>query len=246
MLNFLKKRSNTHLPREQLHFHITDPPGLSSSELCSSHSYMKVCAVFDEFISTHRGPDLLWEATLWFPQVWHCGSPAKNWGFGDRICRLLEPTWAGGFPLGLRDKESACNVGSIPGSGRSPGGGRGNPLHCSCLENPMDRGVWRATVHKVAKSQTLCFSQTHHQSGQALKWLSTSVQEWEEFRDWDWHINTFDTMYNTDDYWEHIVQLRELYLTLLVALRWPEWEGTKKRRGYMYMDRWFTLLYRKN
>lgn len=59
MLNFLKKRSNTHLPREQLHFHITDPLGLSSSELCSSHSYMKVCAVFDEFISTHRGPDLL-------------------------------------------------------------------------------------------------------------------------------------------------------------------------------------------
>ena len=42
------------------------------------------------------------------------------------------------------------NMGSIPGSGRSPGGGHGNPLWFSCLENPMNRGVWRATVHEVA------------------------------------------------------------------------------------------------
>ena len=45
------------------------------------------------------------------------------------------------------------DVGSIPGSGRSPGG-HGNPLQYSCLENPMDRGAWWATVHKVAQSQT--------------------------------------------------------------------------------------------
>ena len=45
------------------------------------------------------------------------------------------------------------DVGSIPGSGRSPGGGHGNPLQ-DCLENPMDRGAWRATVYKVTKSQT--------------------------------------------------------------------------------------------
>ena len=44
--------------------------------------------------------------------------------------------------------------GLIPGSGRSLGGGNGNPLQCSCLENPMDRGAWGATVHGVAKSQT--------------------------------------------------------------------------------------------
>ena len=43
--------------------------------------------------------------------------------------------------------------GSIPGAGRSPGGGRGNPLHCSCLGNPMARVAWWATVHGVAKSQ---------------------------------------------------------------------------------------------
>ena len=46
------------------------------------------------------------------------------------------------------------DVGLIPGSGRSPGGGPGNPLQYSCLENPMDRGAWRATVYRVAKSQT--------------------------------------------------------------------------------------------
>ena len=46
------------------------------------------------------------------------------------------------------------DVSSTPGSGRSPGGGRGNPLQYSCLENPMDRGDWRAIVHGVAQSHT--------------------------------------------------------------------------------------------
>ena len=66
-----------------------------------------------------------------------------------------------GFPGGSNGKESACNVGdpvqdldSVPGFGRSPGGGHSNPLHCSCLENPMDKGAWWATVHGVAKSWT--------------------------------------------------------------------------------------------
>ena len=43
---------------------------------------------------------------------------------------------------------------SIPGSGKRPGGGHGNPLQYSCLENPMDKGAWRATVHGVTKNQT--------------------------------------------------------------------------------------------
>ena len=43
-------------------------------------------------------------------------------------------------------------VGSIPGLGRPPGGGHGNPRQCSCLENPMDRGAWPATVHRVLES----------------------------------------------------------------------------------------------
>ena len=62
-----------------------------------------------------------------------------------------------GFPGGSVGKESACiagDFGSIPGSGRSLGEGNGNPLQYSCLENPMDREAWWATVHGVAKSWT--------------------------------------------------------------------------------------------
>ena len=49
---------------------------------------------------------------------------------------------------------NAGDTGLIPGLGRSPGGGHGNPLQYSCLENPMNRGVWQATVHRVTKSWT--------------------------------------------------------------------------------------------
>ena len=62
-----------------------------------------------------------------------------------------------GFPGGSEVKVSASNVGDpglIPGSGRSPGEGNGNPLQYPCLENPMDGGAWWATVHGVAKSRT--------------------------------------------------------------------------------------------
>ena len=62
-----------------------------------------------------------------------------------------------GFPGGSEVKASACNagdLGSIPGLGRSPGEGNGNPLQYSCLENPMDGGSWWATVQGVTKSQT--------------------------------------------------------------------------------------------
>ena len=58
------------------------------------------------------------------------------------------------FPGGSDGKESACNardLGSIPGFGRSPGEGKGYPLQYSCLENPMDRGAWRATVQRSQK-----------------------------------------------------------------------------------------------
>ena len=62
-----------------------------------------------------------------------------------------------GFPGSSAGKESSCNAGegdSIPGSGRSPGEGNGNPLQYSCLENPTDGRAWQATVHGVTKSQT--------------------------------------------------------------------------------------------
>ena len=73
----------------------------------------------------------------------------------------------GGFPGGASGKETVClcrrsgDVSLIPGLGRCPGGGHGNPLQYSCLENIMDRGAWQATVYGAAKSQT------------QLKWLST-------------------------------------------------------------------------
>ena len=61
------------------------------------------------------------------------------------------------FPGDSDGKASAYNAGDlglIPGSGRSPGEGNGNPLQYSCLENPMDREAWEATVHGVAKTRT--------------------------------------------------------------------------------------------
>ena len=62
-----------------------------------------------------------------------------------------------GFPGGSEVKASVCNardLGSIPGSGRTPGEGNSNPLQYSCLENPMDGGAWWTIVHRVAKSTT--------------------------------------------------------------------------------------------
>ena len=55
------------------------------------------------------------------------------------------------------------DTGLIPELGRSPGGGHGNPLHYSCLENPMDRGAWRAIVHGVTKCQILLAQLSKHE-----------------------------------------------------------------------------------
>ena len=76
------------------------------------------------------------------------GGLIPQWG---RVQNLLD------FPGGSDGKASAYHVGepgSIPGFGRSPGEGNGNPLQYSCLENPMDGGAWWAAVHGVTKSQT--------------------------------------------------------------------------------------------
>ena len=67
----------------------------------------------------------------------------RNYGFHSRC-----------FPGGTSRKEPAGDTGVIPGSERSPGGGHDNPLQYSCLENPMDRGAWWATVHSVTQSDT--------------------------------------------------------------------------------------------
>ena len=107
----------------------------------------------------------------------HCSSKAS---MGQHSAFLHQ-----GFPGGSEVKASACNagdLGSIPGSGRSPGEENGNPLQYSCLENPMDRGAWWATVHGVAKSRTRLSDFTHSLSllyGPAL----TSIHDY-----WKNHI----------------------------------------------------------
>jgi len=74
-------------------------------------------------------------------------------------CLLVHLERRGGFLDGSASKESTCSAGdtedldSVPGLGRSLGGRNGNPLRYSCLENPMDREAWWATVHGVTKSQ---------------------------------------------------------------------------------------------
>ena len=78
-----------------------------------------------------------------------------------------------GLPGGAGGKEPIANAGEwrdlglIPGWGRSPGGGHGNPLQYSCLENPIDRGAWQGTVHGVAKSDTPEWPNTHARRGGA-------------------------------------------------------------------------------
>ena len=77
-----------------------------------------------------------------------------------------------GFPGGSEVKVSARNagdLGSIPGLGRSPGEGNGNPLQYPCLENPMDGGAWWATVHGVAESWTQLSDFTHSMLNETRK-----------------------------------------------------------------------------
>ena len=78
-------------------------------------------------------------------------------GWEDSLEKGWQPTPVFlGFPGGSDSKESTCNVGdlgSIPGLRRSPGGGHGNPLQYSFLENSMNRGAWWVTAHGIAKSQ---------------------------------------------------------------------------------------------
>ena len=96
------------------------------------------------YISTSITPDSMFNKMLPFLSCLPC-LPSPGHLLGAR-----------GFPGSSVDKESAFSagdLGSIPGSGRSPGEGNGNPLQCSALENSMDRAAWRATVHEVTKSR---------------------------------------------------------------------------------------------
>ena len=88
-----------------------------------------------------------------------------------------------GFPGGSDGKVSACNVGDsglIPGLGRSPGEGNGNPLQYFCLENPMDGGAWWATVHGVAKCRTWLsdFTSSHQPVSKRVRALGVVGGQW--------------------------------------------------------------------
>ena len=92
-----------------------------------------------------------------------CAAPRHDWQGRDKVhpssqpdtCLLPHPLSKSQAALVVKKTPAnAGDLGSIPGLGRSPGGGHGNPLQYSCLENPMGRGAWSTTVHRVTKSGT--------------------------------------------------------------------------------------------
>ena len=97
---------------------------------------------------------------------------------------------------------SAGDAGSIPGSGRSPGGGNGNPLQYSCLENSVDRGDWQASVHGVAKS----WPQLSTHAGKNLpnenqKEIAPPLQQ-EKTENENWHWQVFSSLWRKQIYYE--------------------------------------------
>ena len=104
--------------------------------------------LFCQFFPEHTGP-CYWSLP-WTP-VRGCSRSAACNGHNLTLVEADDR----GFPCGSLGEESACNSGDpdlIPGLGRFPGEGNGNPLQYSCLENAMDRGAWRVTVHGVTES----------------------------------------------------------------------------------------------
>ena len=85
------------------------------------------------------------------------------------------------YPGGTVVKNPPANAGdadSVPASGRSSGGGNGNPLQCSCLDNPIDRGSWQATVHRVAKGWTQLSNWAHtHTEWIFVNWMNEAYMK---------------------------------------------------------------------
>ena len=133
-------------------FSLPSGPGPQGAGICPASLEPASCSN----CLPHLGLIYLCVTSFIFPWIYH--------DF-PRSFQLKSPTWIlavftlllWGFPGGSEVKASGCSagdLGSIPGLGRSPGEGNGNPLQHSCLENPMDRGAWWSTVHGVAKSRT--------------------------------------------------------------------------------------------
>ena len=126
--------------------------------------------------------------------AWESHGQRSLAGYSPWDCKELDTTeqlsLLGSYPiLGFRHssdgRECICNerdLGSTPGWGRSPGEENGNPLQYSCLENPMDRGAWRATVHGVTTEQ-LTLSHFPREGGwQRMRWLDVITNSW----NWVW------------------------------------------------------------
>ena len=132
-----------------------------------------------------------------------------------------------GFPGGSDSKESVCNVGGlglIPGLGRSPGGGHGNPLHYSCLETPMDRGAWRATVHGVTKSQRLLSDWAQH----------STVSLWARGRGRSWQKRKCEGSGVQRDVCELALKMEEG--------PWAPWKRQRNRYSLQPSPPWFSPL----
>ena len=137
-----------------------------------------VCDVSEQVVTKNRKTERrpvseegrVWKKTREAGEEWGWGRALRKPSLGSyvldepwrvRSCSKSSPASFGkGFPMALVVKNPPANTGetreegSVPGPGRPPGGGNGNPLQYSCLENVVDRGAWWATVHSFAKSQT--------------------------------------------------------------------------------------------
>ena len=141
----------SHSVSDCLQLHGLQPPRLLCPQNFPGKNTVVGCHFLLHGIFLTQGSNSLhllhWQADSFL--IHHLRSPFT---FGSELTYLF-----GDFPGGSDSKASAYNAGDLcltPGSGRSPGEGHGNPLQYSCLENPMDRGVWEATVHGVTKSRT--------------------------------------------------------------------------------------------
>ena len=107
-----------------------------------------------------------------------------------------------GFPGSSVCKEPACNagnareMGSIPRSGRSPGGGHSNPIQYSCLENPMDWGAWQATVHGITKRGTWMKQLSEAQPG------AQTQMKWPSWEGWQAESTKGITNYTLESDWD--------------------------------------------
>ena len=146
-------------------FSMTTPMYMAESVISVCDSFLRVW-IKGENYGEHFANDLSQCLQNLKPRNSTLYTVEDTWGFhvSLKLSMMLQAqeslgvyTFLFSLPEWLSGKESACNAGDlgcIPGSGRSPGEGNGNPLQYSCLGKPMHRGAWWATVHGVTKSQT--------------------------------------------------------------------------------------------